>query len=132
MVENTTVPGSYLYSAFVVQLGCNESDVWIADSGVSCHMTYDRIKLYVLGPLLHGCKTIAIGHRRKLKAVCVGNMEVIFHSFVDKRIPLIDDSYVPGVWFQLYSLYTVQKTNLSLGRFRNAHYRQKCDVHPKQ
>ena len=33
VVGDVTVPGSYLHSAFVVQSGSNEDDVWIADSG---------------------------------------------------------------------------------------------------
>ncbi|CAN0469252.1 unnamed protein product, partial [Ascophyllum nodosum] len=33
---------NYLHSAFVVQSGGNEDDVWIADSGASYHMTHDK------------------------------------------------------------------------------------------
>ena len=45
MVGDVAVPGSYLHSAFVVQSGSNEDDVWIADSGASCHMMHDRIRV---------------------------------------------------------------------------------------
>ena len=89
MVENTTVPGSGLHSSVVVQSGCNESGIWIADSGASCHMTYDGTELYYVRPLPPGCETITIGDRRKLKVKFVGNMNVIFHGFVDERIPLM-------------------------------------------
>ena len=37
VVGDVIVPGSYLHNAFVVQSGSNEDDVWIADSGGSCH-----------------------------------------------------------------------------------------------
>ena len=45
VVRDVTVPGSYLHSAFVVQSGRNENDVWIADSGASCHMTHDGTRM---------------------------------------------------------------------------------------
>ena len=49
-VGDVTVPGSYLHSAFVVQSGSNEDDVWIADSGASYHMTHDRTRVYNVRP----------------------------------------------------------------------------------
>ena len=45
VVGDVTVPGSYLHSTFVVHSGSSEDDVWIADSGVSCHMTHDRTRI---------------------------------------------------------------------------------------
>ena len=48
VVGDVTVPGSYLHSAFAVLLGSNEDDVWIADSGASCHMMHDRTNMYNL------------------------------------------------------------------------------------
>ena len=46
VVGDITVPGSYLHSAFVVQSGSNgDDDVWIADSGASCHMTHDGTRM---------------------------------------------------------------------------------------
>ena len=52
VVGDVTVPDSYLHSAFVVQWGSNEDDVWIADSGASCRMTHDRTRMYMRGLLL--------------------------------------------------------------------------------
>ena len=66
MVGDVTVPGSYLHSAFVVQLGSNEDDVWIADSGASCHMTHDRTQICNVRPP-PGRETITIGDRRRIK-----------------------------------------------------------------
>ena len=51
VVGDVTVPGSYLHSAFVVQSGSNEDDVWIADSGASCHMPHDGTRMYNARPL---------------------------------------------------------------------------------
>ena len=102
MVENITVPGGYLHSAFVVQSGSNKGDVLIADSSASCHMTHDRTRLYALRPPPPGREAITIEDRRKLKIGCVGNINVIFHGYTDERITLIDVSYVPGLRFNLY------------------------------
>ena len=80
MVGDVTVPGSYLHSAFVVQLGSNEDGVWIADSGASCHMTHDRTRIYNVRPPPPGRETITIGDRRRIKVEYIVNMDVIFHG----------------------------------------------------
>ena len=66
VVGDVTVPGSYLHSAFVVQSGSNEDDVWIADSGASCHMTHDRTRMYNMRPPPPGREPITIGDRRRI------------------------------------------------------------------
>ena len=112
MVGDITVPGSYLHSAFIVQSGSNENDVWIADSGASCHMTHDGTRMYNARPPPPGRETITIGDRRRIKVEYVGNMDVIFHGKSDQRITLIDVAYVPDLGFNLYSLHAVQRTQL--------------------
>ena len=112
MVGDVTVPGSYLHSAFVVQSGSNEDDVWIADSGASCHMTHDRTRMYNVRPPPPGLETITIGDRRRIKGECIGNMDVIFHGKNDQRITLIDVAYVSDLGFNLYSLHAVQRIHL--------------------
>ena len=67
VVGDVTVPDSYLHSAFVVQSGSNEDNVWIADSGTSCHMTHDRTRIYNARPPPPGRETITIGDRRRIK-----------------------------------------------------------------
>ena len=62
------VPGSYLHNSFVVQSGSNEDDVWIADSGVSCRMTHDRIRIYNMRPPPPGRETITIEDRGRIKS----------------------------------------------------------------
>ena len=124
VVGNVAVPGSYLHSAFIVQLGSSDDDVWIADTGASLHTTHDGKILYNLRPPPPGRETITIGDRRKLKVDCVGNVNVTFHRQTDKNITLIDVAHVPGLEFNLYSLHA--------GHFRNVHYRHKSDVHPQQ
>ena len=76
MVEVITVPISGLHSAFVVQSGINAGDVWITDSGASCHMTHDMTRRYDLRPPPSVRKAITIGDRRKVKVECVGNIDV--------------------------------------------------------
>ena len=112
LVEDVTVPGSYLHSAFVVQSGSNDDDIWIADSGASCHMTHDRTRMYNARPSPPGRKTITIGDRRRIKVEYIGNVDVIFHGKSDQRITLIDVAYVPDLGFNLYSLHAVQRTHL--------------------
>ena len=111
VVENITVPGSYLHSAFKVQSGSNEDDVWIADSGASGHMTHDRTRIYNVRPPPPGRKEITIGDRRKIKEY-IGNVDVILYGKTDQRITLIDVAYIPGLVFNLYSLHAVQRTYL--------------------
>ena len=112
MVGDVTVPGSYLHSAFVVQSGSNDDDVWIADSGASCHMMNDRTRMYNARPPPPGRETITIGDRRRIKVGYIGNMDVIFHGKRDQRITLIGVAYVPDLGFNLYSLHAVQRTHL--------------------
>ena len=97
VVGDVPVPGSYLHSAFVVQSVSNEDDVWIADSGASCHMTHDRTRMYNVRPPPPGRETITIGDRRRIKIEYIGNMDVIFHGKSDQRITLIDVAYVPDL-----------------------------------
>ena len=121
MVGDVTVPGSYLHSAFVVQLGSSEDDVWIADSGVSCHRTHDRTRIYNVRPPPPGRETITIGDRRRMKIECIGNMDVIFHGKSDQRIRLIDVAYVPDLGFNLYSLHAVQRTHMIVSDASGTH-----------
>ena len=121
MVGDITVPGSYLHSAFVVQSGSNEDDVWIADSGASCHMTHDRTRMYNARPPPPGRETITIGDRRRIKVEYIGNMDVIFHGKSDQRITLIDVAYVPDLGFNLHSLHAVQRTHLIVSDAAGTH-----------
>ena len=121
VVGDVTVPGSYLHSAFVVQSGSNEDDVWIADSGASCHMTHDRTRMYNARPPPPGRETITIGDRRRIKVEYIGNMDVIFHGKRDQRITLIDVAYVPDLGFNLYSLHAVQRTHLIVSDASRTH-----------
>ena len=121
VVGDVTVPGSYLHSAFVAQSGSSEDDVWIADSGASCHMTHDRTRMYNARPPPPGRETITIGDRRRIKVDYIGNIDVILHGKSDQRITLIDVAYVPYLGFNLYSLHTVQKTYLIVSDASGTH-----------
>ena len=121
MVGDITVPGSYLHSAFVVQSGSNENDVWIADSGASCHMTHDRTRMYNMRSPPPGRETITIGDRRRISVEYIGNMDFIFHGKSDQKITLIDVAYVPDLGFNLYSLHAVQITHLIVSDVSETH-----------
>ena len=96
---------------FMVQSGSNGDDVWIADSGASCHMAHDGTRTYNVRPLPPDRETITIGDRRKIKIEYIRNMNVIFHGKTDQRTTLIDVAYVPGLGFNLYSLHAAQRTH---------------------
>ena len=121
VVGDVTVPGSYLHSAFVVHSGSSEDDVWIADSGASCHMTHDRTRTYNVRPPPPGSEIITIGDRRRIKLEYIGNMDVIFHGKSDQRITLINVAYVPALGFNLYSLHAVQRTHLIVSDASGTH-----------
>ena len=121
MVGDVTVPGGYLHSAFVMQSGSNEDDIWIANSGASCHMTHDRKRMYNARPPPPGRETITIRDRRRIKVEYIGNMDVIFHGKKDQRITLIDVAYVPDLGFNLYSLHAVQRTHLIVSDASGTH-----------
>ena len=121
VVGDATVPGSYLHYAFVVQSGSNEDDVWIADSGASCHMTHDRTRMYNMRPPPSSHETITIGDHRRIKVEYIGNMGVIFHGESNQRITLIDVAYVPDLGFNLYSLHAVQRTHLIVSGASGTH-----------
>ena len=121
MVGDVTVPGSYLHSSFVVQSGSNEDDVWITDSGASCHMTHDRTRMHNTRPSPPGRETITVGDRRRIKVEYIGNMDVIFHGTSDQRIKLINVAYVPDLGFNLYSLHAVQRTHLIVSDASGTH-----------
>ena len=115
-----------------MQSGSNEDDVWITDSGASCHMTHDRTRIYNVRPPPSGRETITIEDRPRIKVEYIGNMDVIFHGKTDQRITLMDVVYGPGLGFNLYSLHAAQRTHLIVsGRIWNAHYRTKYDVPPQ-
>ena len=121
VVGDVTVPGSYLHSAFVVQSASNEDDVWIADSGASCHMTPGRTRMYNARPPPPGRETITIGDRRRINVKYIGNMDAIFHGKSDQRITLIDVAYVPDLGSNLYSLHAVQRTHLIVSDASGTH-----------
>ena len=75
----------HLHSTFEVQLDIHEGGVWIADSGASCHMTYDGTGRYDLRPSASGREITTKGGRRKLKEECVEKIyQYIF--FTGKRM----------------------------------------------
>ena len=121
VVGDVTVPGSYLHSAFVVQSGSNEDDIWITESSASCHMAHDRTGMYNARPPPPGRGTITIGNRRRIKVEYIGKMDVIFHEKSGQRITSIDVAYVPDLGFNLYSLHAVQRTQLIVSDASGTH-----------
>ena len=88
------------------------SDLWIADSGASCHMTHNKSDMYDINPPLPCREAITVGGKRRLQDEYVGSVDINFHGFTDVRLTLTDVSYIPGLGVNLYSVLAASRTNL--------------------
>ena len=99
-----------LHSAFAAQSKGSSGDVWIGDSGASCHMTNEASKMYCVGPPLPDQRKVTTSNRTRLRVECVGiveyigNIDVVFHGRSDEPITLCDVSYVPDLMFIFFHL----------------------------
>ena len=101
-----------MQSASVSRSNITSDDVWVADSGASCHMTHNCSSMYDIRSPPPGRDVVVIGDGRKLRVKCVGSIDVMFHGCTDARNTLHDVSYVPGLGFNLYSLHAIQRNNV--------------------
>ena len=85
---------NYLPSAFAAQSRNSRSDVWIGDSGASCHMANDASKMYCVRPPLSDQQEVTTSDGTRLRVEYVGNIDVVFHGRSDEPITLCDVSYV--------------------------------------
>lgn len=72
-------------------------------------------------PPLPGRVAITIEIKCRLMVECVGNIDIEFHGFTDKRTTLTDVPHIPGLGFNLYSVHAVSRTNLVLFDSLGAH-----------
>ncbi|CAM9849152.1 unnamed protein product, partial [Ascophyllum nodosum] len=98
--------------AFAIQSKGNSSDVWIGDSGASCHMTNEASKMYCVRPLFPDQGEVTTSDGTRLRVECVGNINVVFHGRNDEPITLCDVSYVPDLRFNLFSFHKAQETHV--------------------
>ncbi|CAM9143665.1 unnamed protein product, partial [Ascophyllum nodosum] len=82
----------------------SRSDVWIGDSGASCHMTNGAPKMYCVRSPLPDQREITTSDGTRLRVECVGNIDVVFHGRSDESITLCDVSYLPDLRFNIFSL----------------------------
>lgn len=85
-VENVTTKGAYLHSAFKVKNDSLKSDLWIADSGASCHMTHNTSSVYDIRPPPPSREAVKIGENRCLKVKHVDSVDVEFYRYIEMRI----------------------------------------------
>ena len=78
------------------------SEVWIADSGASCHMTHNKSDMYDIIRPTPRREAITIGGKRRLKVECVGNVDIDFHGYTDVGMTLTDISYIRGLSFNMF------------------------------
>lgn len=111
-----------MHSAFIAQTDNLISEIWIVESGASCHMTHNKSDMYdVRDPSPSGREAITFEDKRLLKVEYVGNADVEFHGCTDVRLILSDVSYIPGLGFNLYYVHAVSRTNLVLFDSLGAH-----------
>ena len=93
---------NYLYSAFTAQSKGSSSDVWIGDSGESCHMTNEASKMYCVRPPHPDQREVTSSDGTRLRVECIGNIDVVFYGRNDEPITLCDASYVPDLIFNIF------------------------------
>jgi hypothetical protein len=88
-------------------------DLWIADSGASCHRTCSDDGMFDCHP---ADDQIKIGDGMFIKAVKIGNKNVLVKQpdGVMAKIMIANVKYVPGLWVNLFSLTQPLKQGLKL------------------
>jgi hypothetical protein len=96
------VGGDTLSTALVANSLVNK-DLWIADSGASCHMTCNDDGMFDCNPV---DDQIKIGDGTFIKAVKIGNKNVLVKQpdGVMAKVTVAHVKYVPGLWVNLFSL----------------------------
>ena len=106
------ISSNYLPSAFAAQSKDNSSDVWIRESGGSCHMTNDASKMYCVNPPPSDQWAVTTSDGTRQRVEYIGNVDVVFHGRSDEPITLCDISYVPGFRFNIFSFHKAQHMHL--------------------
>lgn len=105
--------GSFLPSVFFADESVdNKSDMWVAGSAATCHMTFDAAKMYDRRPPPPGREDITLGDGNKKRVECIGNIDLVFHAATAVLVKLRDVSYAPGLGRNFFSLYLVQQTHM--------------------
>ena len=116
------ISSNYLPSAFAAQSKDNSSDVWIRDSGASCHiMMNDTRKMYCGKPPASDQRTVTTSDGTRQRVEYIGNVDVVFHGRSDEPITLCDVSYVPGLRFNLSSFHKAQHMHVIVLDAAGAH-----------
>ena len=102
---------NYLPSAFAAQSQDSHSDVWIGDSGASCHMTNDASKMYCVRPSLSDQREVTTSDGTRMRVEYVGDIDVVFHGRSDEPIALCDVSYIMDSRFNLFSFHKAQQAH---------------------
>ena len=109
------ISSNYLPSAFAAQSKDNSSDVWIRESGGSCHMTNDASKMYCGEPLRSDQREVTTSDGTRQRVEYIGNVDVVFHGRSDQQITLCDISFVPGL-----RLEAINKLRCAISRLYRA------------
>ena len=74
---------NYLHNALAAQSKGSSKDVWIGDSGASCHMTNEASKMYCVRLPVPDQRQVPTSDETRLRVECVGNIGVV--PFVSYR-----------------------------------------------
>ena len=87
-------------------------DIWIGDSGASCHMTYSVEGLHDLGKVVPE-ESITVGDGTQLRVTHIGNLRASIpqDDGSKKTIVLRDIKVVPKLKYKLFSILTAMKND---------------------
>ena len=111
--------------AFAAQPQNSRSDVWIGDSGTSCHMTNDASKMYCVRPRPLDQRGVITSDGIRVRVEYIDHIDVLFHGRSEEQITLIDVSNVPDLKFNFYMFHKVQQTHVIILDAAGAHIREK-------
>ena len=71
--------------------------MWVGDPGAACHMTNNAELMYDMRPPPSNRSRIVLGDGSSIKVECIGNIELLFHSYTEYPSTPYSVSFVP-VW----------------------------------
>ena len=103
-----------MMSAFTSSPAKANQEVWLLDSGATCHMTPFKELFVDLNE--HSCGQVTVGDGSQLKVAGVGSIDVVADGRV---IQLKNVHWVPGICRNLLSMTVIaQKLSISINRHR--------------
>jgi len=102
-------------------------DIWIGDSGASCHMTNDDTGMFDCTKI---DEDITIGNGKPMKATKLGKIqaEIIQQDGSTRQVTLTNVKYIPELWCKLFSITAALGKGFNIGNEKQTIFLQKGDV----